>query len=254
MLFLRTLQKDLCQIWSKEMVLAILAIGLTYIFVGNGFVHENSDLWQIVNTTVWGSTAFFTIELLPCFAFSKKIASDWNSRVTQYWIIRTGVERYTISKILVCAISGFITHFLGTICFVLYYLPNMKAYVDSYGTNIYAVDWMNKGYIVLGYFGFITDKSIGAAIVASLGMIVSIFFTHSYVAVASPLIVMLTISRLVYILNLPEYLNPSYWTHSLDSAGSAWVALLDKIVLIAVMLILFCVIGVAGMKRRVSHA
>lgn len=253
MLF-RVLYTDFRQIATWRLLGIAFVVGVTYIFVGFRFIREYASVWSVMTITVWGSTAFFTLELMPTFAFSPKIADDYYSHAVSYWIIRTGITRYTVSKIIACAAAGFITHFLGTVILFLFLFLKLPLYGENQESVIYALDWMNKGQVIWGFLGFMTDKAIGAALVAALGMVVSIFFIHPYVAVASPLVVMLTMSRIVYIFHLPEYLNPPFWTHVLSTANSALEAILTKIILLIVMIIVFCIIGTTGMKRRVSNA
>ncbi len=256
MRFLRSLWTDLRQLFSWKLAAAILVTGLTYIFAGFSFMYEQADVWYIVGLAVWGSTAYYTIYLLPVFAFSSQIAADWQTHATPYWIIRTGVVRYTVSKMIASAISGFLTHFLGVLILILYFAPSMPLFLQDHTTTIYSLDWMRKGYVIRGFIGFMIDKSIAAALVAALGMMVSVYFIHPYVAIASPIAVLLTLSRLTYKFRFGLFgiLNPSYWTNTIDTADSAAEALLAKMILLIVMMTLFTIIGVAGMKRRVAHA
>ena len=254
MRFLRTLRIDLLQILSWKLFAAAGIIGITYVLVGFRFIGESSSIWHIFSLATWGSTSFFTLILIPGFVFSTQITTEWNAHAFSYWIIRSGVIHYTVSKIIACAIAGFLAHFFGMCILALYLIPKLPLYSNVYVDIIYAVDGMNKKNVIWYLIGFITDKSIGAALVSSLGMVISVFFLYPYVAIASPLIVTLTMARLSYIFYLPKFLNPPYWWNISPTAGSAMGAFLDKTIILVIVLTFLCIVGVIGMKRRVSHA
>ena len=58
--------------------------------------------------------------IIPIFPFAATYATEWEEKATGFWFVRTGVIAYSLSKILVSAISGFLTTAFGIYqrCFV----------------------------------------------------------------------------------------------------------------------------------------
>lgn len=253
MLLLNTIKTDCRQLLSWKFIVSFLITGVAYIATSTGFINEQPSVWYIVSKVVWGNTAFFAIYIMPAFAYSSHIESDWNSHVTSYWIIRVGVIRYTVSKIVVCAIAGFLTHFLGTLLLLAYLAPWMPLFVEDYSSTIYVTDWMHRGHITLGIVAYLADKAIGAAIIAALGMVISVYFMHPYVALSSPIVLIAIMSRVCDLFKLPALFNPSSWLHPFDTAQSAFMAISGKLIICILLLMIFCVVAIIGMRRRIRN-
>ena len=249
--FLRVFATDLRQVLSWRLVFAIIITLIIYGFAGLGFIGENTDVWYIVGMAVWGSTAFFTLFTIPSFVFSSAIAMDWQDKATRYWIIRIGSDRYTVSKLLACAIAGFLAHFIAALLLIVILSAKFPLYIQGSSTEVYERTLMQNGRPLIGMLLFIADRSMQAVIAAEIGMVISVFFTHPYVAVAAPLGIILTMSRLIYKYKLPSVIDMLNWnTISAETAGAT---VLYKFLLTFFYTILFSCIAVYGMRRKIAH-
>ncbi len=252
MKFLRVFTIDLRQVFSWRLAAAILFTFIIYSFAGFGFVNDECiDVWYILEMAVWGSTAFFTIYVIPAFSFAPSLAMEWQSGASRLWIIRTGSDRYTISKILGCAVSGFLTHFVATVLLMVVLSAKLPLYIKSSTTELYEITLMQNGHPLTGMILFIADRSLKAVIAAEIGMVASVFFIHPYVAIAAPLGIILTMSRLIYKYNLPFVLDIAWWNSlPVNSAGEA---ILYKLFLTLLYTVFFSWLAVIGMRRRIAH-
>ncbi len=251
MKFLRLLSIDLQQVFTRRLTFAVIITFVIYSFAGVGFVNdEYIDIWYIVKMAVWGSTAFFTLYTIPAFVFSPALATDWQSGTTRYWIIRTGSDSYTLSKMFASAVAGFLTHFIATTLLMTVLAFKLPLFVKSSTTEIYE-DLMQEGYALSGIILYIADRSLKAVVAAEIGMVVSVFFTHPYVAIAAPLGVILTGSRLFYKFHAPAVLDLAYW--DVMPVNTVGESIIYKFLLTLFYTILFSCIAVYGMRRKIAH-
>ncbi len=112
---------------------------------------------------------------------------------------------------------------------------------------------MEEGETYLGLFLFSIDMAFSGAISAAFGMLASTIFMTVYTSAASVIIFVLVASRIVEDLHLPAFLNPGLWmNNTIINDSSPWKTLFAKGIVCIFALLLFSILGMLIMKRRVE--
>lgn len=251
----KTLAVHMRQMLSWPFITVSLGICATYLMSGLGYALQASpDAISAAVFATFGGTTYYTIYILPSFAYSMTFAREWQERASMYWIIRSGITNYAISKVFVSALAGFLSHFLGLSLFIGGICIKLPLYAETTTSSIYVTGLMEQGHVFSGAVCYIMDVSSAAALAAALGMSISFLFPNSYVALAAPLGLMLLISRITDYLSVLPLFNPGNWASSIDTAGSPEMALSYKLCLVIIMLSIYSLIAVKELKRRVVNA
>lgn len=257
MRFLRLLREHLRQALSWRLV--VCGGGVTLIMVGaiSGLLDgssSNCSVWYLLDHSIFGSGAFATaICILPALTYSVTLPMEWKTSAAPYWIVRTGISPYVISKMIVSAIAGLLTLVMGMLLFVGIFSIWYPIYISPH-TNIAYDALLAEGKIGAGLAGYILNYGLSGALAAACGTFVATFISDPFVAASSPLLVYFTLTRLTSGKNLPGMLNPLYWMEGIVGTSSAGQALLEKFLVVAVLCTGMSLVAIRQMKRRVRNA
>lgn len=208
------------------------------------------NVWSLAQSS--GAT-LLTLFVLPTLPFAMSLAEDWESRALPYWVAREGVARYTVSKLLASAITGFSTVGLGLALFVL-----INGIFFPHYTSCSSVDYellFEGGYVFLGWLCYILHMALSGALIGALGMFMSIIVPNRFVAISAPLAIHLTILRIMptNAISPISLWHPVNWVEGIHCTFSPGLTLLGKLLLAAGSCALMCIAGSFCMKRRMER-
>ncbi|MCB5935769.1 hypothetical protein LI012_10430 [Caldibacillus thermoamylovorans] len=165
-----------------------------------------------------GLTMFKKLTVLfAALPYVSSFCSDWKYQYIKPVVIRTGVKRYTWSKIFTCFLSGLLTVFCGLLLFLFILSLKMPLFPTEHIENIVGPPYspLIEGnfpilYLILKSFVF----SMAAALWAVVGLTVSAFIPSHFVAIATPVIASYVLEELTSI--FPKWLNLYRLTRSAD--------------------------------------
>ncbi len=218
-----------------------------------GFYDDpNASVWYAVMMSASSGITWFSMYMLPPLVFSWTLADEWESKAVYFWISRTGVCRYAMSKYLGAAAGGFLCVFGGYVIMIMVSRLFCPLFVHQVSTNPYDF-MMAEGKVLSGFLLFITDVSLSGSITAVFGMLVSSYVTSPFTAIAAPLITYLAISRIVSGVKLPRIFDPLFWMHYYTDSVEPSDALVKKAEICIPVIIVMIIIGIGRMRRRIQN-
>ena len=211
MKFLRLLYADMC----KSVLFRILLCSLGTVIILSGIVFPWMSMTTVsvaylLDLSLRGSgSVSIVLCVLPVLAFSTQLADEWNSKVSRDWLMRAGVSRYVIAKIIVSAISGFFVIFLGLLLFIGIHSINMPLFQYNHTDHAYA-RLMEEGKLFLGFACYVSNYSLSGLLTAVCGTFVSAFIPNRFVSVSAPLVLYFSLMRITERLLLPQFLIPEF--------------------------------------------
>ena len=203
-------------IFSFRFFVSVLGVPALMLAAIVGIMEGASSVWYLARLSLQGSGIDGMIECtLPVFAFGLSYAAEWEEKAERYWVIRTGTGGYALSKTLNCAISGFLTIFLGIGIFVLMLLPLYPAYAP-FGDSSYEM-LMAEGKIT-GWLLYMTHQGLTGAMTAVCGLWFSTWLPNRFATAAAPFILYFSLLRITGRMKLPPYLDPINWCSGMYDA------------------------------------
>ena len=209
---------------------------------------QRSDIYSLF---MLSTTSYLSVYVIPPLVYAYSFTVEWKNRSCGQWIIRSGVNTYTASKICASAISGFLCVFLGEGLSVLIMMLYTKPYARDFYYDSYSM-LMCQGHVFEGYLFYITDYAFSGAIAAAFGMVASAVVVTPYTAAMAPIIFFMLFSRIAEGLKLPAQLNPVMWMASTRYYPEAWMNLLYKGILTITVIIVMTLISVWTVRRRME--
>lgn len=155
------------------------------------------------------------VVIFAAIPFAASFCSDWNCQYIKPVVIRSGVRKYTWSKVTICFISAFLTVFVGLIIFILLLSLKMPILpVENIQDSVVApfaplaTGPLPILYILARVFVF----SLAAALWSVVGLAISAYIPNRFVAIASPVIASYLLEELTSY--LPGWLNIYYLERS----------------------------------------
>ena len=250
MRWIRVLREQLARAVAGKMLPAAGCIAFLHTLSAVGFIQDtDADVWYVAYNSMSTGITFFTIYLLPTLVFSASAAEEMDNHAAFFWTIRTGIVEYTAAKILAAAIAGFMTVLLGFALYIGGLRIFLPAFVSGCSTSPYEL-MMKSGSVGKGLLLFAVDIALSGAVTACFGMVCSFFIMSRYTAVAAPVMLYLTFSRLADAMKLPEYLNAAWWMHQVEAAPDAGAAVIRKVIVSLSVIVLMGAAGVYRVYRR----
>lgn len=248
------------RILTVKLILISLVITLIQFFsVYNEIVHPQPSVcvWYLCSNSVSHGTLFFVTYFIPALVFSYTIAIEIASKADRFWVIRSGVRQYTLSKMLASAAGGFLCIFLGFLILVGICALKYPLFLKHHGTDAYGY-MMEEGKVAAGFLMYLIDLSFSGAVTAAVGTAAGIFIPSPFASVAAPIVIFLSISRLADGLRLPVWFNAANWMKPNDitsdlTGASAGKALLLKITVCCIVILIASALGIWKMERRVIN-
>ena len=189
---------------SPEFILSILAI----IFLSYVGIWEKYDLAMFSNALIDNMEILIgfkkILAVIAAFTFSTSFCTDWNNQFIRPYIIRSGVNRYILAKLITCYATAFGVTFWGLLLFVLINLPFQSIISPEVTQLMPPFDTIGAFspflYLVVKLFIF----SLGNAFWVLCGFTLSAYIPNRFVAVISPLIFCYFFEELKF---LPKWIN-----------------------------------------------
>lgn len=240
-------------IFSVSFLLSLCGVTLVMFFsIWNTGIQEYTDAIYLYGLALGGGTFVVTTGILPLFPFATSFANEWNNRATSFWIIRSGIRQYAVSKILASAVSGFLTTTIGMIIFICLLRFRIPLLIESSIDNAYE-SLLREELPVYYLFFHITHISLTAALFAIIALWVSTYFPNKFVALAAPLVLYFVIHRFTIQLQIPGYLKAQMIVEQIYNAGSPQATVLIKVGTILILGLFMGYGTVRQIRRRVQH-
>ena len=198
--FFKTLKNDLMRsVISTEFTLAILGVCIVYYMGAWSELKFAPDILYLFRYAKEAGTFDIIFILVSILPYTTCFCSDWNNQYIKPFIIRTGIKRYTISKIITCMISAGSAYVFGMLVFVASLkisLPviSINSDINNYTKALGGELLINERYIL--YFGvYCILGFLTAALWSTVGLYASTYLPNKYIALFTPFI-------MYYVLNL----------------------------------------------------
>lgn len=191
-------------------------------------------IFQMINRNIGtGNSLFYaqnsavtSIDILILFNFERKIfaflsaipfnarfSSEWLSNSKYYIVARKNADGYIRSHLIVCCISSFLVVALGLTIYSVIISANVSLY-NSNDTVLGFEGLFEKGYYIAYLALKIILYSLSNTLWCVCGLLSSVFFTNTYIALCSPFIFGFIIENLTY--HFPQGIN--VFAHSTGTA------------------------------------
>ncbi len=153
--------------------------------------HRDSSDVTYIFSIMLGLGAFKNMILLAAaLPGVGNFCSDWNHQFIRPVCVRCGVRKYSGSKIVSCAVSTFLTVFLGMLLFVLLLLALGLPLLGRSGQGVATMygSLLSGGYPMLYFIDHSVLLSAAAVFWGTVGLYVSSWIPNHFVAIASPFI------------------------------------------------------------------
>lgn len=243
-------------VFSFRFLFSVCAVVLVLTFtvwdwITNFEPHHDAIYFYVIG--IGGGSLFLLTGIIPLFTFATSFASEWEQRATSFWMIRTGIRTYSVSKIIMTALTGFLVTALGFWLFIL--LLAIKYPLLSFISTGDAYVGLLEAEAPVKYLLFhITHTSLTSALFAVTALWVSTYIPNTFVTIASPLVIYMIAHRFTSQLEIPEYLKALTIVETTYDAGSPISTLLLKLVTVVVLCMLMGFMIVRQIRRRVFHA
>ena len=238
---------------SIRFVLSVCGVTLVMLFtIWDLEVYEYADAIYFYGLALGGGIFVLITGILPLFPFATSFATEWNNRATNFWMVRTGVRNYSVSKVLASGISGFLTTAIGLVVFTLLMRIRLPLFVQSSTGDPY--EYLLLVEMPISYLFFhITHISLTAALFAVIALWVSTYLPNKFVVLAAPLVLYFIVHRFTTQLDIPEYLKAMNIVEGMYNAGSPIATLLIKLGTVFIFCLLMGYGTVRQIRRRVQH-
>jgi len=238
-------------IFSLRFIISVCGIMLVLFLSSFRTISPQSDVLSVVMFS--GSGNFILIVgILPLIPFATTFASEWQARATNYWIIRSGVRNYAISKIIVSAFSGFLATFAGILLYALILLIKLPLFTHITTGNAYAPlleEGMPVQYLLLSA----AHLSLSSALFATAALWISTYIPNRFTAITAPIVLYFTLYRLTRFWELPPFLQLGILLEGTYHAGSPQATIFFKLGTILILCALMGFGTVGQIRRRVQH-
>ncbi len=251
---LRTLRACLRRaVFSVNFITAVFAAFSVLALESTGLYTQGGDVLYYLGLALnGGSAAVLMVCVFSTLPFSTSFATDWAERSFRFWSVRCGLRVYALTKIAACAVSGFLTSFLGMALFTAAFCARFPLFsFPSVGNaySVYLIHGRPYAYLLL----LMTHISLSSSVFAVLALLVSTFFPNRYTAAVMPVVLYMIAIRLSECFALPAPLDLSNLVVSVYNAGTPARSILLKLTLTAGLLALFGWAACRRLIRLVRH-
>lgn len=250
-MYLSLLQANFSRaIISWRFLVGICGVSLVLGIGSFGAMNDHEDVLSLTMLSGTGNFVLIVL-LLPLIPFATSFAAEWEERAIAFWLIRTGVRTYASCKVIVSAVTGFFTTFVGIMLYAVilsFFLPFHHVYNTGDAYEILLLQEMPVSYL----FFSTAHLSLSSAIFAVLALWISTYFPNRFSALALPAVIYFVVYRLTRFWELPPYLHVSTLVEGTYHAGSAINTLFVKLSVVVVFIVLMGYGTTAKIRRRVQ--
>lgn len=210
------------------------------------------DVQSDISLTLDFSTLCKMIAITGALPFAANFAGEWTSRVTIGCVSRCGVKRYAVSNIVICFVSSLATVFLGIMLYagvLSFFLPVF--YDDGNPMNPIQETLLRGGlswiYIIYRVLPFAASCGMWSV----MGMTLTSFFPNKFIGICTPFVASYVIERIST--NFPDPFNLYIVSLCTLDWRNIWLQLLYCLGLFVVLSMIFGIVFVITVKRRVQN-
>lgn len=209
--------------------------------------------WYLARLALGGSgLECMILCTLPVFAFGLSYAREWEEKAVRCQVIRAGTGRYALSRTLNCALSGFLTVFLGIGLFVLILLPVCPPHLPDPG-DAPPYEALMGTHLIPGWLLYMAHHGLSGSIVSVCALWFSTLLPNRFAAAAAPFILYFSILRLNFLTRLPAWTSPVYWISGVWSGESCLETIGYKLITALALCALFGIAARYHIERRLLH-
>lgn len=211
---MKSFRMNLMQIFFRP-IFYISVLGVVLISFLSVNPYEPTDVVQAINLLFTLSFFKKIIVIFTSLTYVGSFCSDWNNQYIRAVVVRCGKENYIVSKYLSCAVSCFLSSFIGLIifCFVLLLKIPITTILEENNSYPPYGSLINTAPIVYLLIT-ITIFSLAMTLWGLTGLLLSAYIPNYFVAISSPLV-------FSYILEeLTAKLPPSFNIYALTRAAN----------------------------------
>lgn len=228
-----------------------------FLVVAAGFIAVNpygpADVVQGVEMLFTLSLFKKMIAIFASLAYVGSFCSDWNNQYIRAVIVRSGKEDYIFSKYSSCALSCFVSSFLGLIIFCVLLAVKLPINTISEQNNFLLPygSLINTTPIVY-LLVTITIFSLAITFWGLTGLLLSAYIPNYFVAISSPLVFSYIVEELTA--KFPPAFNLYALTRSVQIIeGGMGINLFYNVFIFAVLMVLVYLLFRNIVKRRIAN-
>lgn len=218
--------------WTLLFLFAVMVIS-SY---GHWDAPDGDVLYMLAGALKTSGSSIFLFCIAPILPFGTAFATELEDKAYPFWIVRTGVSRYSFCKFLAAALSGFLSIAIGIGLFALILSAFFPFFTQISSGDPYVVllDQNRPGaYLLLQMIHY----GLSGALFAGGAMAVSAYIPNKFSVVAIPVVVFWVLMRLTSLTGIPGYLQIGTIVQNISGATPG-AAMLNKLVPTLLILII----------------
>lgn len=255
-IFISLLKADLYRaLISLNLVISAVFIIFVMYISCSGFIKETSDVLYLFGNALTGSgSILFILCIAPILPYGMSFVEDVEDKALTFWVIRSGIEKYSISKFLSSVIAGFLSVATGMIVFTLI----MSIFFPLFNGNLHTGDSYrillenNQPWIYV--LVCTVHYSLSGALFAGAAVTLSAFIPNKFSTMAAPIVIYFVLMRLTAYAPIPDFLKPHSLVEGIQDAVSPATTFLYKLIPIVGILGIFMYITVKQTKKRIGRS
>lgn len=243
-------------VFSRSFLISCLGITVLLFTAVGGMLGMESyhSVWYFMSLALQGSGMASTIlTILPVLAYGLSYAKEVEENSSCFFIIRSGITRYSLVKVIIAGTVGFLVVFLGLLLFILLLWTRYPFFIHVTGDGPYDL-LIEQGDTLKGVFFYLTHQGLVGALVSVSAICFSSFIPNAFTTTAAPMIIYFSLLRITSSMKLPMVIDPLYWVAAMYTAEvSATESLLMKGAVIMILCLILGTITVWRIRRRVLN-
>ena len=223
-------------IFSWKFAASVCGVTLVLFLTSYRMIGIQPDVLSVVMFSGSGNTILI-LAILPLLPFTTTFASEWEERATGFWIIRSGVRFYAVSKLLASALSGFLVTFTGILLYGLILLTRLPFFTRITTGDAY-VPLLEAGKPVQYLLVSTAHLSLSSVLFAVAVLWISAYIPNRFTAIAAPAVLYFALYRLTRFWEIPPFLNVATLVEGTYHAGSPLASFLVKLGTVTVLCVL----------------
>ncbi|WP_281890567.1 hypothetical protein [Paenibacillus sp. YYML68] len=238
-------------IFSIRFLASVVGVTVVLFLTTFGMIESHSSVLSVLVASGSGSV-ILVVGIIPLLPFATTFASEWEERATSFWLIRSGVRAYSISKAIASAVSAACTTLAGILLYALLLLIKLPFFTTISTGDAY-VSLLERNQPVTYLLFSAAHLSLSSSLFAVAALWISTYIPNRFTALAAPAVLYYVMFRLTRFWDLPPFLNLGMIVEGTYIAGSPLESLFLKFMTILTLCIIMGYGIVGQVRRRVQH-
>lgn len=217
-----------------------------------GFISNTSDVIYLLGHALTGSgSVLFILCIAPILPYGMSFASDMEDKAAHFWIIRSGVKNYAISKFLSSVIAGFLSVSISIVVFTWIMSSFFPLFIQLSTGNSYAT-LLEYNKPIMYIFAIAAHYSLSAVLFAGGAIAVSAFIPNKFTVIAAPIVIYFVLMRLTDLASIPIFLKASFLVQGIYPDVGPLTAFLYKLLPVVGILGILLMLTIKQIKKRIE--